>query len=204
MKVRCVRIFNGLGKPVQQSSWLTIGKVYPVLSLEFGIENGTRLRLIGDGQNGVAIFRWDQFEVVTSLIPPMWIIVPGPKSTVDLAPEPWTQPGFWVRYYDGDLDAVDIFKKEARKIMEADPRIAAGSTMPMRCDTESINEIAGGSSSQHIVVCPERVRVLDCDYLELRGVILSPDAHGYQESFRSKGFHHRNRLHRNDRIGLAI
>jgi hypothetical protein len=121
MKVRCFRIFNGFGKPVPQSPWLTIGKVYPVLSSEFGIENGTRLRLIGAGQTGVAIFRWDEFELVSSLIPPTWIIVPGLKSTVDLAPEPWTRPGFRVRYYDGELDAVDIFKKEARKIMEADP-----------------------------------------------------------------------------------
>jgi hypothetical protein len=46
-----------------------------------------------------------------------------PKSTVELLPEPWTQPRFWERYYDGDPDAVRIFEEETRKIVGADDLI---------------------------------------------------------------------------------
>lgn len=120
MKVRCIRIFDARGNPVEQSPWLTIGKVYLVLAVSFGTEPGPSLRLIGDGQNGVALFRWKEFEVVSSIVPPTWIIFPGLKSIVQLAPEPWTQPGFWERYYDRNPDAVRIFEEEAKKIIEAD------------------------------------------------------------------------------------
>ena len=105
---------------MEGAPWLMIGKIYTVLSVSFGTESAPTLRLIGDGQNGVALFRWEEFEVVSSIIPPTWIIYPGPKSTVELLPEPWTQPRFWERYYDGDPDAVRIFEEETRKIVGAD------------------------------------------------------------------------------------
>lgn len=70
----------------------------------------------------MALFRWEEFEVVSSRVPPTWIIYSGPKSTVELLPEPWTRPRFWERYYDGDPDAVRILE-ETRKIVGADDLI---------------------------------------------------------------------------------
>jgi hypothetical protein len=93
------------------------------LSVSFGTESTRTLSLIGDGQNGVALFRWEEFEVVSSIIPPYLDHLLGPKSTVELLPEPRTQPRFWERYYDGDPDAVRIFEGETRKIVGADDLI---------------------------------------------------------------------------------
>jgi hypothetical protein len=120
MKVRCVRIFDSRGNPIEQSGWLTVGRVYLVLSVIFSGESEPRLRLVGDGNNGLALFRWDEFEIVGSIIPPTWIIFPGPKSLIQLAPEPWTHPGFWERYYNQDRDAIAIFEQERKKIAEFD------------------------------------------------------------------------------------
>src|ERR1700722_5571273 len=118
MKVRCVRIFDPRGNPLEQSPWLTIGKVYIVLSVIFDIGTAPgrplRLRLVGDGRNGLALFRWDEFEIVSSIIPPTWIIFPGPASLIYLTPEPWTQPSFWDRYYNDDAEALKVFDQERR------------------------------------------------------------------------------------------
>jgi hypothetical protein len=106
MKVRCIRIFDPKGNPLDRSPWLTIGKGYVVLSVLFGARTQPLLRLVGDGGNGLALFRWDEFEIVSSIIPPTWILFPGPQSLVQLAPQPWTSPGFWERYYNQDQDAI--------------------------------------------------------------------------------------------------
>ena len=71
--------------------------------------------MMGDGQNGLALFKWEQFEVVSSRIPPTWVIFTGPQSTIELTPEPWTLPSFWVRYYDKEPDAVRVFEEEREK-----------------------------------------------------------------------------------------
>lgn len=120
MKVRCVRIFDPRGNELEQSPWLTIGKDYVVLSVIFDIGGAARLRLVGDRRNGLALFRWDAFEIVSPIIPPTWIIFPGPQSYIYLTPEPWTEPGFWERYYDQDQDAMMIFERERKKIIDAE------------------------------------------------------------------------------------
>jgi hypothetical protein len=119
MKVKCVRLVDAKGAPVGVSPWLTLGKVYAVLSLSFSREQGMQLRLIGDEGNGVAIFKMEEFEIVNGTIPPTWITFPGPKDTIQFAPEPWTERGFWERYYDKDPAAVRIFDGESRKILAA-------------------------------------------------------------------------------------
>ena len=121
MKVRCIRIFDAKGNPKERSPWLTIGKVYLVLSVIFDIKAAPRLRLVGDGGNGLALFRWDEFEIVSSAIPPTWIVFSGPGSLVELVPQPWTQPDFWERYYNQDPDAIMLFEQERKKILDTEP-----------------------------------------------------------------------------------
>lgn len=120
MKVRCIRLLDSSGKPQEKSAWLTIGKIYHVLELFQG-QNTWLLRLIGDGLNGLAIFRLEQFEIATLKIPPSWIVAWGKDGSLHLRPESWNQPGFLERYYDKDADAMRIFEEERRKIIEADP-----------------------------------------------------------------------------------
>ena len=120
MKVRCIRLLDSSGKSQEKSAWLTIGKIYHVLELFQG-QNTWLLRLIGDGSNGLAIFRLEQFEIVTSNIPPSWIITWDSDGSLHLRPERWDQPKFLERYYDKDPEAIRTFEEERRKIIDSDP-----------------------------------------------------------------------------------
>jgi len=113
MKVRCVRLMTHDGKPQDESCWLTIGKIYDVLEVSFDGE--WLLRLMGDGPNGVALFQLEIFEVVDPHIPPNWIATWGNNRTFCLSPRPWTDTGFWERYYDRDPKAVQTFEEERRR-----------------------------------------------------------------------------------------
>ena len=103
--------------PQSSSSWLTLGKVYDVLSVV--IEGGEMpmVRLEGDGANGVALFGLDQFEIASTTIPSVWIATLNKKATFELTTELFSTPGFWERYYDGDPDASRIFEKEKTRII---------------------------------------------------------------------------------------
>lgn len=101
------------GNLQDQSCWLTIGKTYDALEISF---DGTWLvRLVGDGANGVALFQLEMFEVVEPHVAPNWIATWSSKGAFSLSPEPWTQPGFWERYYDRDPIASQIFEEEMRR-----------------------------------------------------------------------------------------
>lgn len=80
----------------------------------------TMLRLIGENPTP-ALFQTDIFEVVSSVIPPSWIVVSPKPGLLDVGPEPWTRPGFWERYFDQDPEAVAIFKRERERMLESDP-----------------------------------------------------------------------------------
>jgi hypothetical protein len=96
--------------------WVVSGRCWTILS-----KSGLSFRFLGDGHNGWALFHRDQFEIVSPKMPPTWIMFCGPKSLIKLAPEPWTHPGFWERYYNQDRDAIAIFEQERKKIVEFDP-----------------------------------------------------------------------------------
>lgn len=118
MKVRCVKLFDSLGAPQKTSSWLTIGNIYVVLTIESGSRSQWMLRLLGDGKNGVALFPLESFDIVSAAVSPAWIASWGDNGVFQLAPERWTQPGFWARFYDLESDAVRIFEEE-RKLIES-------------------------------------------------------------------------------------
>jgi hypothetical protein len=119
LKVRCVKLTDSRGNPVEHSTWMTLGKVYHVLSIS--CETQQKLRLIGDGLNGVALFPLDDFEIVSSKIPAAWIVVwDSSRRYFALTTEAWNQPGFWDRYYERDPTAIRIFDEENEKIINAD------------------------------------------------------------------------------------
>jgi hypothetical protein len=121
VKVRYVHVADGRDKLQTNSSWLTVGTVYHVLEIIQDTERRWMLRLVGDNRNGPALFELDQFEIITSYIPRTWIIVWGKEDFFELSPRPWTRPGFWEQYYDGEPDAVKVFEEERKKIIEAEP-----------------------------------------------------------------------------------
>lgn len=121
MKVRCVKLLSHAGKLIEYDSWMTIGKIYHVLAVELSRDGRWHFRLRGDGENGVALFLIDQFEIVSSKIPPTWVIAIKRGKLFQLTPEPWSYLGFMERYYNGDPEAIKIFHEEEKKIIEADP-----------------------------------------------------------------------------------
>ncbi len=118
MKVRCVRLIDALGRIEESSAWLTIGKIYAVLSVVQNTDFRWSLRLMGDDPNGVALFPLEQFEIITNTISPTWIV--SWDGCFSLGPAPWDGAGFWNRYYDRDPDALRIFDEEHKKIVESD------------------------------------------------------------------------------------
>lgn len=116
MKVRCIKLLGAREQLESTSSWLTVGKVYDVLSLEFESKGPRHVRLVGDGRNGVALFPLESFEVVSATIPLSWVACWNADGLFQLAPSRWMQDGFWEKYYDGDPEIIQLFeigRKEA-------------------------------------------------------------------------------------------
>lgn len=119
MKVRCIRILDAVGEPQNKSGWLTIGRIYHVLEL-FQDSDRWLLRLMGDEPNGLALFRLDEFEMVSSKIPNSWIITWAQGGMLHLRPKCWST-SLLERYYDRDRDAIRIIEEEWKEIIDADP-----------------------------------------------------------------------------------
>jgi hypothetical protein len=119
MKVRCVKLLDSRSRAAERSAWAKIGSVYHVLSI--WVEPGqTRLRLVGE-ESTPALFEPEMFEVISSAIPPNWVITSTTPGCLSLAPDAWNTPGFWERFFDADADAIAVFNEERAKIVAADP-----------------------------------------------------------------------------------
>jgi hypothetical protein len=119
MKVRCIKLLDSRGCPVERSAWAKIGRVYHVLSV--WTEAGhTGLRLVGE-ETTPALFELEMFEVVSPKIPPTWVVTSPKPDCLSLEPEAWSGVGFWERFFDGEPEAVAAFKEERAKIIAADP-----------------------------------------------------------------------------------
>lgn len=119
MKVSCIKLLNYRGATQTTSSWLTLGKIYIVLTIERDNDASWMVRLIGDGKSGVALFPLDSFDVVSAAVSSTWIASWSDTGLFQLAPERWTRAGFWERYYDLEPDAVRIFEEE-RNLVESE------------------------------------------------------------------------------------
>jgi hypothetical protein len=98
-----------------------LGKVYHVLEVIQDTHNRWLLRVIGDGTNGVALFRLEQFEIVSPKVPDAWIVAWGAQGGFALTTEAWSQAGFWETYYDKEPSAARSFEEGTRRIVDADP-----------------------------------------------------------------------------------
>lgn len=121
MKARCIKLIDSRGNIQERSPWLTLGSVYHVLEVVQDTHNRWLLRIVGDGQNGVALFRLEQFEIVSGKLPDAWNAVWNAKGGFALTTEAWSQAGFWDAYYDKDPSALSKFEDGKRRIVDADP-----------------------------------------------------------------------------------
>jgi hypothetical protein len=120
MKIKCLNIYNQHTKQYQQESpWLTIGKEYVVLEITISAKKGSLYRLVGDNENKMpGLYESLQFEIVSDFIPSNWKISISNMTLVVLGPKEWRKNEFWDRCYDQDLQALEIYKREARIIYE--------------------------------------------------------------------------------------
>ncbi|MEI9951896.1 MAG: hypothetical protein WDO74_23660 [Pseudomonadota bacterium] len=80
----------------------------------------TRLRIVGD-EPIPALFEPEMFEVVSSVIPPTWVVDSPKPGYLSFGPASWNGAGFWERFFDSEPDAVAEFVAERAKIVAADP-----------------------------------------------------------------------------------
>lgn len=121
MKVRCIKLIDSNGNPIEGSNWLTIAEIYNVLSIIQDVHGRWLLRLIADKHPRVALFPLTQFEILSAKVPQTWIVTWKDSGLFELTPEAWSRPGFWEDFYDAKLEAAKAFEDEARKIIECDP-----------------------------------------------------------------------------------
>ena len=119
MKVRCIKLLDAIGQPTESSAWVKIGSVYHVLSIWVDSRR-TWLRLIGE-EPTPALFEPEMFELVSSAIPPNWVVTSPRAGCFSFAPETWSAAGFWERFFDGQPEAVAVFEVERANILGADP-----------------------------------------------------------------------------------
>src|SRR4051812_1975447 len=120
MKVRCIKVLDADGKPTDSQYWVKLGAIYHVLSVSAD-ERGVEFRIIPRGYESPNLHQSEMFEIVSPIIPPNWVITSPAPGCLSLAPEPWTQKGFWERYFDFHPDARACFERERTKILAADP-----------------------------------------------------------------------------------
>jgi len=117
MKVICESLINPItGTREETSSSLTIGKTYLVLSVYAFVGRDLMLRLIGDDTVSPILVNAKQFATTCIQMPSNWRAIIDDKGNFQLTPEPWSKPGFWESYFNGELAAEQLFIQELRKI----------------------------------------------------------------------------------------
>lgn len=124
MKVECVRLLDSAGREIESSSWLTLGRVYHVMSI-YTDKDGTRsYGVINRHPDG----EWPQlgshqaecFKVVSEVVPSNWCEWTRENAT-GVAPAAWLAPGFFEAFYDHDPATYLIFERERNIILKEDP-----------------------------------------------------------------------------------
>ena len=115
MKVRCIQLVDPLGAVRETSPWLTIGKEYHVLSLIYA--TGKWLVRLWTDDGTVGLFPLQQFEITSPKVSALWIATWNRSGVFELTTRSLAQEGFWDRYYDNEMDAIQIVDGEMKKII---------------------------------------------------------------------------------------
>jgi hypothetical protein len=117
--VRCERVIGPLGLGAV-SSWLTVGGIYPVVSMLFGSSSTAQVQ-VHDDSGGPSWWRRSMFTQVTGAIPRNWAVEMTPDGLVGFAPNRFGVEGFWESFFDGDAAAGAIYAEELAVIRACDP-----------------------------------------------------------------------------------
>jgi hypothetical protein len=109
-----VRLLASMPLDSSECRWLSRQRDYIVLSIERSGES-MKFRIASEMNGTPVLFDSAIFEVVDEAQPGTWIATPT-EAGIERSPEPWTVTGFWERFFDGEPDAVQIFKEESEKL----------------------------------------------------------------------------------------
>jgi hypothetical protein len=116
MKVKCIQIINRVtGEKQEKSNYLTVGKVYVVLSV--GISKREMFVRLNGNDLSPGLFSIDNFEIIDNSLPSNWRI-DNDNGFVTLAPEKWQVSGFWERFYDDEIKEMEDFRTECEIIFK--------------------------------------------------------------------------------------
>lgn len=124
MKVKCVRLLDSVGQEVEFSPWLTLGRVYHVMSI-FTNKNGKRCySIINRHPDG----EWPQmgshqaecFEIVSKIVPSNWHTIDYGNCS-DTSPAAWQEFNFYELFSDHDPASYPIYERERDIILHEDP-----------------------------------------------------------------------------------
>jgi hypothetical protein len=119
MKIKCIKIYDNQGEEQSSSPWLTVGKTYVPLEILCDIRNGVSYRLVGDAKDkSPGVFKAIQFEVITNNKSSNWDVNISEDGFIVIGPKSWRINSFWENCYDGDPNALEIYKREARIIFD--------------------------------------------------------------------------------------
>jgi len=124
MKIKCVRLLDADGREVEFSPWLTLGRVYHVMSIFVDKEGHCSYGIITSHPNG----EWPQmnshaeecFEIISKVVPSNWREWKDDTCT-GVSPAAWQTDNFYEAFYDHDPVAYPIFERERDIILREDP-----------------------------------------------------------------------------------
>jgi hypothetical protein len=125
MKVKCIRLLDVFGREVEFSPWLTLGRIYPVMSIEIGPDGKRSYGIVTSDRTGewpnMGGHQAECFEIVSTTVPSNWRSKVNTNGAISIAPAAWQELGFLEAFYDRDPAAYLIFERERNLILQEDP-----------------------------------------------------------------------------------
>lgn len=124
MKVRCIKLLEGAragGSEVNKLASLHVGGEYVVLGMSGRPIDGVHYLLLRDGSATATVAAAaEMFEIVSGTIPASWRAHDphGTGTRILLEPEAWAERDLWDQKDRGDLEAMEIFRKEVALMYE--------------------------------------------------------------------------------------
>jgi hypothetical protein len=131
MRVVCNKVTNADGEVESDSSWLTVGREYLVLSISAIPRGAVRFQIMSD--DGVYPVWFDSGDFTTSdrSIPSSWVVDVANDGSLEICPKSWSTPGFWEAFLDGDAVAGKLFDDELALMAQVADNINSQDANPL-------------------------------------------------------------------------
>ena len=125
MKIKCIRLLDSGGQDVSSSPWLTLGRIYHVLSIFIDAEGRRSFNVVTSEQPGekpsMGSYQAECFEIISTVIPSNWHVWIHESSAIGISPRSWQAPGFAEALFEHDPPAYSVFEKERQVILTEEP-----------------------------------------------------------------------------------